>query len=184
MPPPLTPDEVASAIEEHSPALLGAALGLGLPWSQAQDLAADALAAFLKAKDRYQGRSSVRTFLLGILYRKAHEHRRQSRREIATDPADAVFERRLSGPGGHWSPPPSGPEDEAQARETAALIEGCMASLAPLQRAAFHLKEVEGENSAAICEILDVSDGHLRVLLFRARVKLRDCLEAGGRSHV
>jgi RNA polymerase sigma-70 factor (ECF subfamily) len=70
-----------------------------------------------------------------------------------------------------------GPEEETLALELSELIRDCSASLSQSQRAAFHLKEVERESTASICNILGVSETHLGVLLFRARNKLRECLE-------
>lgn len=171
------PEAVAQAVREHSGDLFRAALGLGLPEADAEELAQDTFAAFLDGAARFEGRSTLRTYLFGILYRKALEHRRLKGRELATDPGDAVFESRFE-PGGHWSRPPRGPEQEADLGEAAALIAGCLDGLPPRQRAAFHLREVLLEDGARTCNALGVSDTHLRVLLFRARAKLRECLES------
>lgn len=164
------------AVHEHAGVLLRAALGLGLSPADAEELVQASFVAFLKASERFEGRSSVRTFLIGILYKKALEHGRRKAREIAVEPDDALFDSRF-GPWGHWARPPQGPDQEADAEEAARLIGGCLDGLPDLQKAAFQLKEVEGESNASICNILGIESTHLRVLLFRARNKLRECLE-------
>lgn len=170
------PEALTQVIHEHAAVLVRAALGLGFPEPQAQDLVQSVFTAFLEALDRFEGRSSVRTYLFGILYRKAHESWRFQSRELPTDPVDKIFEGRFA-PSGHWNRPPRGPEDEALSEELTRLISQCLQGLNPVQRAAFHLKEVDREPGESICNILGVSDTHLRVLLFRARNRMRECLE-------
>lgn len=163
-------------VRTHTGPLLAASFGMGFPQSDAEELVQETFTAFLSALERFEGRSSVRTFLFGILYRKALERRRKDARELATDPIDQVFETRF-GFMGMWSTPPKGPEEEVLSKETAKLIGQCLEGLSQSQRTAFYLKEVEKESNSAICNILDVRDTHLRVLLFRARNNLRECLE-------
>ncbi len=171
------PSAVEQVVRFHSADLLNGARGLGLRDNAAEELVAETFAAFLDAAPRFQGRSSVKTFLFGILYRKAMERGRKSAREQAFDPIDEAFEKRFNLVG-HWSQPPRGPEDENLTREVAELIGTCLQGLRPLEKAAFLLKEVEREPNESIRNALEVKDTHLRVLLFRARNKLRDCLEA------
>lgn len=171
------PEAITQVVRAHAGDLLRAARGLGRGESDAEELVQSVFVAFLGAVERFEGRSSVRTFLFGILYRKALEQGRGKARELATDPSDQVFEARF-GPWQHWSRPPRGPDEEAALNETARLIGDCLDALPAPQRAAFHLKEVEGETSESVCNILDVQSTHLRVLLFRARTKLRECLES------
>lgn len=170
------PAAVEGVVRRHSGDLFNGALALGLRENAAEELVADTFAAFLDAAPRFEGRSSVKTFLFGILYRKAMEKGRKAAREKSVDPIDEVFESRFNLVG-HWSRPPRGPEEETLGREVAGLIDTCLKGLRPLEKAAFLLKEVEGESNADIGNILEVKDTHLRVLLFRARNKLRDCLE-------
>ncbi len=174
--PGVTPDEIAVLVRDHTQDLLRAALGLGLPITDAEELVQDSFVAFLKAAERFEGRSSVKTFLFGILYNKALERGRKAARELATDPSDQIFDGRFNW-WGHWTSPPGGPEKEADVKEIAELIAQCLEGLTPQQRAAFQLKEVDRELNPAICNILGVQDTHLRVLLFRARTKLRECIE-------
>lgn len=170
------PEALSEIVKEHGGVLLRAALGMGMPETDAEEVVQDTFATFLGALDRFEGRSSVRTFLFGILYRKGLERGRKRSRELATDPIDEVFDKSFNFVD-HWRRSPKGPEDEAQAKETSAIIAECMKGLGDVQRSAFHLKEVSGESAASICNILKVTDTHLRVILFRARNKLRECIE-------
>lgn len=169
-------EAVARIIEDHADVLLRGALGRGLSILDAEDLVQETFVTFLKAVDRFEGRSSVRTFLFGILYRKAMERGRKKSRELPVDPVDRIFDGRF-GPGGMWTTPPAGPDEAVLTEETAGMIHGCMEGLTEDQRSAFHLKEVDHLSSDEVCNILDVSATHLRVLLFRSRNKLRECLE-------
>jgi RNA polymerase sigma-70 factor (ECF subfamily) len=173
--------DVEKAVKEHAAVLLRGALALGLQKTEAEDLVQDTFATFLKAAERFEGRSSLRTFLFGILYRKAMERGRKAARELPTDPADAAFESRFVS-WGHWSQPPRGPDQEADLQELSKLISDCIGRLPEQQKAAFLLKEVEMESSEEVRNALDVEDTHLRVLLFRARTKLRDCIEGKWRA--
>lgn len=169
-------EAIAEAVRAHGRDLLRAAFGLGFAEADAEELVQASFTAFLEAAPRFEGRSTVRTFLFGILYRKALEHGRRKSRELLTDPADEVFEGRFNW-WGHWSRGPRGPEEDADIKETAELLAHCLEGLTDQQRAAFQLKEVDRQDSAAVCNILGVQGTHLRVLLFRARSKLRECIE-------
>ena len=72
------------------------------------------------------------------------------------------------------------PEQFLISAETVGRIEECLEKLPPNQKMAFVLKEVEEQESAEICKVLEVTTTNLGVLLFRARNRLRDCLEAKG----
>ena len=169
-------EAITGIVRDHTRVLLGAALGMGFPESEAEELVQAALVAFFEGLDRFEGRSSVRTYLFGILIRKAKERWRKQSREVPIDPVDDVFERRFSA-NGMWQKPPEGPEEELLTEETGTIIEQCLKDLHSKQRAAFHLKEVERESTDSICNILGITVTHLGVLLFRARNNLRECLE-------
>jgi RNA polymerase sigma-70 factor (ECF subfamily) len=171
------PEAIAQAVRRYSGDLTRAARGLGFPQADAEELVQAAFVAFLDSVPRFEGRSSIRTYLFGILYNKALERGRERSRELAVDPADQIFETRFNR-WGHWSLPPKGPEEEISIGEVSRIIAQCLEGLPLQQRAAFQLKEIERMPSAAICNILGVQDTHLRVLLFRARNKLRACIEA------
>jgi RNA polymerase sigma-70 factor (ECF subfamily) len=170
------PELLTRLIEDHNDALLGVSWGMGWQGVEAEDLVQDTWVTFLKSLDTFEGRSSIKTYLIGILYHKALEKRRAMHREQVADPIDDVFEQRF-GMWGVWRTLPRGPEDEASARESMELITTCLQSLTQDQRMAFYLKEVERSDTESICNILGVTVPHLGVLLFRARNKVRECIQ-------
>ncbi len=78
---------------------------------------------------------------------------------------------------GWWKNPPSDPYRIVELKETSELIQECFEGLTEQQMTAFVMKEVEEENSEVVCHVLGINVSHLRVLLFRAKEKLRKCLE-------
>ena len=170
------PGAVEALIEEYASPLLAAACSWGLPRADAEETVQDALVDFLEALKRFEGRSSLKTYLFGVLYNKCLERRRKSAREQATEDIEGAFDARF-GSFGIWNCIPRGPEEEAVNGELKSWLENCASGLSVDQRAAFQLKVVEGQETETICKILGVTPTHLGVLLFRARNKLRECLE-------
>jgi len=173
------PAALAEAVREHARPLFAAACALGFARDEAEDLVHDVLTVFLERVESFEGRSQLRTWLFGILYRKAQERRRLFARDERADPIDEVFEARFD-PDGKWSRPPADIERLLLSKEIGSLIRGCMEHLPLIQRQAFLLREVEGFETSEICKILEVTVTHFGVLLFRARVRLRECLESKG----
>lgn len=170
------PETVKTFVETHTPLLLAAARGMGFSLPDAEELAQSTFVAFLEALERFEGRSSLKTYLYGILRHKAFEWRRHNVREQGTDKIEEILDRRFDATG-HWIQPPRGPEEESLTRELGQWIDECLQQLSTPQRMAFYLKEVEGQTTPDLCNILDVSVTNLGVLLFRARNKLLLCLE-------
>jgi RNA polymerase sigma-70 factor (ECF subfamily) len=152
---------------------------MGFSAGEAEDLVQDVFATFLEGLDRFEGRSQLRTWLFGILHRKALERRRASAVEERTDPIDTVFESRFD-LSGNWSRPPADLERLLLSREAGELIQSCMEGLPAHQRGVFVLREIEGIESGEICKILGITVTNLGVLMHRARTRLRECLEAKG----
>jgi RNA polymerase sigma-70 factor (ECF subfamily) len=173
------PEALAEAVRDHARPLFRAAKALGFSTQEAEDLVQDVFATFLERLDSFEGRSQLRTWLFGILHRKALERRRSSIVEERMDPIDDLFESRFDA-NGKWSRPPADLERLMLSKEIGELIRGCMAGLPANQREAFVLREVEGLETAEICKILDVSVTNFGVLMHRARAKLRECLESRG----
>jgi RNA polymerase sigma-70 factor, ECF subfamily len=173
------PDSLTHAVREHARPLLRAAKGLGFAEQEAEDLVQDVFKTFLERLDSFEGRSQLRTWLFGILHRKALERRRAAIVDDRVDPIDEVFESRFDLKG-DWSRPPADLERLLLSKEIGELIRGCIDGLPINQRQAFLLREVEGLETGEICKILDVSVTNFGVLMHRARARLRECLEGKG----
>jgi len=170
---------LTTVVEDHARVLYRAARGLGFTDDTAQDLTQDVFAIFLETIDRFEARSQLRTWLLGILYRKAQERRRMMRREEAVDPADALFESWFTDRG-MWA---RHPEDPTQGLDNVAVAEAlteCLAGLPARQRDVFHFRQIEELSAAAVAELVGESVNHVGVLLHRAPTRLRECLTKKG----
>lgn len=170
------PGAVEALVEEFTSPLMAAARSWGLSERDAEEAVQDSLTDFLTAIDRFEGRSTLKTFLFGVLFHKCSERRRRNKREQATEDMEAAFAGRF-GSLGVWNSRPRGPEDEALNDELKSWLDECARGLSDEQRAAFHLRTVEGVSTEDACKIIGVSATNLGVLMFRARNKLRECLE-------
>lgn len=173
------PDTLRDVICEHTRPLYRAARALGFSEQESEDLAQDVLTTFLEKIQKFEGRSQVRTWLFGILYRKIHERRREQHREQQSDPIDEVFEARFDTKGS-WTRPPLDLQRLLESREIGEAISACLKNLTVAQRSAFVLREIEQLSTQEICKVLDISTTYLGVLLHRTRHRLRECLESSG----
>jgi RNA polymerase sigma-70 factor (ECF subfamily) len=151
----------------------------------AEDLLQETLLAAVGSCHSHAGRSSERTWLVGIMKHKVIDHFRRAARnaQFQLPPEDDEIEWfEQSGPWrGHWR------EDQApmtwsvqalESREFWETFEHCLSQLPPQMSIAFTLREIDGLTSTEICEILDITPNNLWVLLHRSRIKLRHLLEA------
>lgn len=173
------PELIDDIVQQHARTLTNAAVGLGFRGPEAEDLVQDVFATFLSTIHHFQGRSQVRTWLFGILHHKSKELRRKLHRSAEMEPIDDVFESRFSDQG-RWLNPPTDAMKSAESKQIGQAIKGCLSHLSDAQRRAFLLREVEEIKSENVRNILGVSSTNLGVLLFRARIRLRECLEARG----
>ncbi len=163
-------------VSAYLPQILRAALGAGLNRSNAEDVSQSTFLTFIEKIDSFEGRSHVRTWLFGILYRKISEMRRSASRETEAESIDQVMENRFK-IDGHWQQPPRSADMATYEREVREHLADCLEGITTEQRLAFILREVEELGSAEICQTLEISRSNLGVLLFRGRNQLRECLE-------
>lgn len=175
------PEALDAAVREHARALCRSARTLGFNESEAEDLVQDVFVTFLEKIDSFEGRSQLRTWLIGTLHHKALEHRRQQSADRKCDAIDDVLESRFETQG-KWVKPPAELERLFESQRTGEIIRGCMEKLPPNQRATFALREIEGLETAEICKIPAVTVTNLGVLFYRARTRLRECLESVSKS--
>jgi len=172
-------EALLAVVHAYLDQIFRAARGAGLNQEQAEDVTQNTFLTFIQTAGRFEGRSHVRTWLFGILYRKIAEERRQVKKAQQIDDIDETMEQRF-GTNGFWLQPPREANLDLEDEEIRDLIESCLATATPRQRLAFLLHEVEGMDSREICNALGVSVTNLGVLLYRVRNRLRECLEKWG----
>lgn len=181
----------AQDLEAHRPHLLNYAMLQLRNLAQAEDAVQETLIAALKGIDSFTGGSAVRTWLIGILKHKIIDSIRKSSREqsldqyeSSPDDLDALF-----GADGHYVDRPAdwgNPEETLSRQRFFEVLRVCMDSLPKTTAQAFAMREVMGMETQEICDTLRITSSNCWVLLFRARMRLRECLEknwigAGGR---
>jgi len=176
------PEALEAVANAYLEQILRAARGAGLNQPQAEEVTQNTFTTFIETAPRFEGRSHVRTWVFGIFYRKIQEARRGFAKDRRMDDIDDVFEARFDETSS-WSRPPRGPEDDLFAKEARGEIGNCLETVPDRQRLAFILREVEGLETEEISKILDASVTNLGVMLFRARNRLRECLEDKWERH-
>jgi len=154
--------------------------------SLAEDLVQETLLAALKGRDGFDGRASERTWLTGILKHKIIDQLRRQYREVPMEEGNPDGEGEDFGmeeffaADGHWATKPGAWNDPAKSTENAHFWEvllGCLERLSPRQRQLFVLRELHGSGNAEICKGMDITPTNAGVMLYRARMSLRQCLE-------
>jgi RNA polymerase sigma-70 factor (ECF subfamily) len=156
----------------------------------AEEVVAETWLAVYTGLERFEGRSSLKTWLFRILTNKAKTRGQRESRTVpfwaraaegaVGEPAvdfDGFLGPDTRHPGG-WAAPPRGvPEERLLAREARERIEAAIEALPPNQRAVITLRDVEGLSAEEACNVLGLSQTNQRVLLHRARSKVRAAFE-------
>lgn len=155
--------------------------------SVAEEVVQDAWLTVLRTLDRFEQRSSLRTWILGIVVNLARTRARAEQRSVPLPPDfDGAVDPHRFLPADHprwphhWAIDPipwPTPEQQLLAGETRQVILDAVAALPPAQREALVLRDFEGLSTEEICKVLDVTDTHQRVLLHRARSRVRAAVE-------
>jgi RNA polymerase sigma-70 factor (ECF subfamily) len=154
----------------------------------AEEVVQEAWLTMLRSLDRFEGRSSLRTWLLGIVVNLARSRARAERRSIQmpSEPDGPVLEPSRFLPANHarwphhWAIEPvrwPTPEEDLLAGETRTLILETIDTLPATQREVLVLRDLEGLSAADVCNVLALTDTNQRVLLHRARSRVRLALE-------
>ena len=171
-------------VDQHGDALFRYALFRLQDAQVAEDLVQETFLAALRAKDSFAGRSSLRTWLFGIIKHKIIDYIRKISRERPEEDIEILAnwsERNFDAQGGWNSAPAKWTTDPAlyfQQQEFWRMLQCCLADLPPRLQQAFTLRELDGLSSEEVRKILNVSATNGGVMLHRARLRLRDCLEA------
>jgi RNA polymerase sigma-70 factor (ECF subfamily) len=151
--------------------------------SAAEDLVQETFLAALRNRGSFSGKSSESTWLIGILKHKIADHFRRQSREGSVrddDPPDPAGEGVFDA-SGHWAAGPANwganPADLLRQKEFLDQLAECLSDLSPNHANAFTLREIEGLDTREICKVLNVTETNLWVILHRARMLLRRCLE-------
>ncbi|MDO8794680.1 MAG: RNA polymerase sigma factor [Vicinamibacterales bacterium] len=173
------PEALSTVVALHARRLYRVARGLGCQASEAEDVAQEVFVTFLETLDRFEGRSEVSTWLIGILHHKVRERRRAVARDERHHSIEDVFESQFDA-AGHWTKAASPADRRLEGLESAEAVTACLAELPDRLRDVFHLRQVEELSAAEVGVTLDCTPTHVGVLLHRARLRLRACLERKG----
>lgn len=157
----------------------------------AEEVAQETWLAVIRGIDRFEGRSSLKNWIFSILVNQARtravkEHRVVPMSSWGVDGAEAAVDPDRFVPAGrrwagHWSDPPRPwtdvPAEELAGKETLAVAAAAIDDLPDRQRQVITLRDVEGWPAAEVCQILGLTEANQRVLLHRARSRVRAALE-------
>jgi RNA polymerase sigma-70 factor, ECF subfamily len=189
-------DEAAftELVEAYGPMLMRLALMHVPSRAVAEEVVQETWLAVLNGIDRFEGRSSLKTWITSILLNTARTRGERERRVLPFSllrrrddegrdepavPPDRFQGRRGEYPG-HWARPPIdwGPPEDRLATDAARdVMLGAIAELPPRQREVIALRDISGWSSEEVRNALDLSETNQRVLLHRARSKVRAALE-------
>jgi RNA polymerase sigma-70 factor, ECF subfamily len=150
----------------------------------AEDVAQETWVAVIRGLERFEGRSSLRTWLFMICANRARTRGGADRRVVPTGGVEATVSRDRFNAAGGWVDPPrpwDDVDDRLAAERLAPLVMLAMGDLPEAQRQVVTLRDVEGLTSRETCEVLSITEANQRVLLHRARSRLRTAIEADER---
>jgi len=172
-------------LERYRPQLVKFAMLQLRDAAAAEDAAQEALVAAIQSAGSFAGQSSVKTWLIGILKHKIIDAMRRRSREqplaIADDETSVDdLQALLFTQNGHFQDQPADwgdPDAALTQRRFFEALEGCLADLPKNTARAFTMREVMGLDTGEICKELGITPSNCWVLLYRARMALRECLE-------
>jgi len=180
-------------VERYHAPLLRLAMTYVRDCSVAEEVVQETWLGVLRGLERFERRSLVKTWIFRILTNTAKTRAVRERRSVpfssltsGTDDGPSVEPERFLAAThpvwpGHWASPPRSwddiPERHLESKEVREVIEAAIAALPPVQGQVISLRDIEGWSSEEVCELLELSAANQRVLLHRARSKVRAALE-------
>jgi len=169
-------------LNEHGDYLYRYAMARLHDEEMASDMLQETLLAGWKGYAGFSGQSAIRTWLVGILKHKIIDHIRKEIRNrnlveaVETDPTTAYFDN-----AGRWNEAPqawhANPETLFSSDEFHKVLNRCVSKLPEKQQMVFRMRDITGDDAGTICDVCDISATNLHVLLHRARMALRPCLQ-------
>jgi RNA polymerase sigma-70 factor, ECF subfamily len=189
-------------VNKHHGALIRMAMSHVADREVAEEVAQDTWMAVIESLNRFEGRSSLRTWIFGILIHKAKDRGIREKRHTTfsafksfdNEHDEAVDPMRFHQSGewaGHWAFPPQPwddqtPEKLLASQQAVTAMQEAIAALPPTLREVLILRDVEGVESREVCELLEITETNLYVRLHRARERVRQavesCLEGGKKA--
>jgi RNA polymerase sigma-70 factor (ECF subfamily) len=175
------PDTLAPQLEQHRAALLRYARKQLRNEAWAEDAVSETLLVALEKPHSFAGNAQLRTWLTGILKHKVIDQIRKHGREMSLTPEDDQdIDELLFAADGHWREAPqdwADPQAQLGQRQFLTVLDACVERLPGLQGQVFMMREWLELDADDICKQLAISSTNLWVLLHRARLRLRDCLQ-------
>ena len=169
-------DAFVELVRLYQPALLRLAESTVGSRAVAQEVTQDTWLAVMRGVDRFEGRSSLKTWLYRILLNRARSAANREQRAGRPEPID---DERFDASGA-WATPPEPWADRADDRLMAAhlaeRVQTLLCELPEAQQQVVLLRDVDGMSAAEVAELVGVTDGNQRVLLHRGRARLRQLL--------
>jgi RNA polymerase sigma-70 factor, ECF subfamily len=180
-------------VKRHHSALIRMAMGYVADREVAEEVVQDTWMAVIQGLDRFEGRSSLRTWIFGIMIHKAKDRGVREKRHITfsdfetfdDDREEAVDPSRFLQSGewaGHWAAPPQPwdeqtPEKLLASQQAVNAMHRAIDALPSTLKAVLILRDVEGVEAKEACEILKITETNLYVRLHRARERVRQAVE-------
>ena len=178
-------DEAAfvALVERFHAPLLRLALSFVPNRAVAEEAVQDTWLGVVRGIERFEGRSSLRTWLCRIVVNRARSagvrERRTTPVDLSADEPAVPLERFTAS--GQWADPPAAWAERAEerqvAKETAARVAALLPQVPEAQRQVLVLRDVEGLSAGEVCSMLGITDANQRVLLHRGRSRVRGMLE-------
>jgi RNA polymerase sigma-70 factor (ECF subfamily) len=186
-------------ITRHHSALIRMAMGYVADREVAEEVVQDTWMAVIEGLDRFEGRSSLRTWIFGIMIHKAKDRGVREKRHttfssfesIDEDLDEAVDPSRFHQSGewvGHWAFPPQPwddrtPEKLLASQQAVDAMNRAIEALPRTLKEVLILRDVEGVEAKEVCEILEITETNLYVRLHRARERVRQAVETYLQGH-
>ena len=164
-------------VEAYTPGMRRLALTFVRTPAVADDVVQEAWLGVLRGLDRFEGRAALKTWIYRIV---ANIARTRAVREARSAPFSSFGDEASVDPdrfvGGDWAEPPE-PWRAVLESEARGLVDRAIAALPDQQRQVIQLRDIEGWSASEVCNVLELSETNQRVLLHRARSKVRAALE-------